>query len=372
MASGFFRPSRLIAVALVIGAVVWIVSGRLAPPTADPDAAAVVAAKDTAPTPAQKVSVTTAVPERHQRAVVLSCVTKADRRAQATARGAGVLVEVNVSRGSVVKAGDVVATISDEGRQSAVVQAQALLDQRQTEYTANKKLIQTGDSPRNTLASLESSVRAAEAALASAKAEADRSQVRSPIDGVVDTVPVQVGQAMQVGAEVAEIIDPNPMLAVGAVSESRRTSLLVGQSVEVRFIDGTKVSGSVDFVGLSADTATRTYPVEAKMPNSMSKIADGVTCEMTVLLEPVEATPVPRSALIFSDDGRLGVRIADGENKAKFVAIDVVEDGRENVWVTGLSGETRVIVVGQDFVKDGDVVEAVAASASPTAAVPPA
>jgi multidrug efflux system membrane fusion protein len=276
-----------------------------------------------------------------------------------------------VTRGKVVKAGDVVATISDEGRQAVVQQAQALLDQRQSEYDANKKLIETGDAPRNTISALESGVKAAQAALAAAQAEADRSLVRSPIDGVVDTVPVQVGQAMQIGADVAEIIDPDPMLAVGAVSESRRASLLVGQSAEVRFIDGSKITGTVDFVGLSADKATRTYPVEAKMPNPTGEIADGVTCEMKVLLAPIDATAVPRSALIFSDDGRLGVRVAGADNKALFKPIEVVEDGRDSVWVTGLDGETRVIVVGQDFVKDGDTIEAVSASAAQTETVPP-
>lgn len=374
MASRIFRPSRIIAVLLVLAAAAWIFSGSFGERSAEGEsgaAATATVAETAAPIPVQKVSVTTAITERHQRAVVLSCVTKADRRAQATARGAGVLVELNVTRGKVVKAGDVVATISDEGRQAAVQQAQALLDQRQSEYNANKKLIDTGDAPRNTIAALESGVKAAQAALASAQAEADRSLVRSPIDGVVDTVPVQVGQAMQVGADVAEIIDPDPMLAVGAVSESRRTSLLVGQSAEVRFIDGSKVSGSVDFVGLSADKATRTYPVEAKIPNAAGTIADGVTCEMTVLLAPIDATPVPRSALIFSDDGRLGVRIAGDDNKAMFKPIEVVEDGRDNVWVTGLESESRVIVVGQDFVKDGDTIEAVAASAAQTETVPP-
>ncbi|MEJ0012303.1 MAG: efflux RND transporter periplasmic adaptor subunit [Bauldia sp.] len=373
MASRIFRPSRIVAVVLVIAAAAWIFSGHFGNRDAagESGAATPVPTDASAPVPVQKVSVTTATTERHQRAVVLSCVTKADRRAQATARGAGVLVELNVTRGKVVKAGDVVATISDEGRQAAVQQAQALLDQRQSEYDANKKLIETGDAPRNTIQALESGVKGAQAALASAQAEADRSLVRAPIDGVVDTVPVQVGQAMQIGADVAEIVDPDPMLAVGAVSESRRASLLVGQSAEVRFIDGTKVSGTVDFVGLSADKATRTYPVEAKFPNGTGGVADGVTCEMTVLLAPIDATPVPRSALIFSDDGRLGVRIAGDDNKAMFKPIEVVEDGRDNVWVTGLASESRVIVVGQDFVKDGDTIEAVAASAAQTETVPP-
>jgi multidrug efflux system membrane fusion protein len=360
----------VIAVALVVLAVVWIVSGRLGheePQTATVSTAAGdVAAPEPAAVPIQKVAVATATPEQHQRAIVLSCTTRADHRAQATARGAGTVVELNIARGDRVKSGDTVATISDEGRQAAVQQAQAQLDQRMSDYNANKKLIETGDAPRNTLAALEAGVKAAQAQLAAAQAEADRSLVRAPIDGVVDTVPVQVGQSVQVGTEIAEVVDPDPMLAVGAVSESRRASLLVGQSAEVRFIDGKKVSGSVDFVGLSADKATRTYPVEVKMPNPTSEIADGVTCEMTVLLAPIEAAAVPRSALVFSDDGRLGVRIADNDSKAQFVPVSLVDDGLSQVWVTGLNGVARVIVVGQDFVKDGDPVEAVtAAEASP-------
>jgi len=372
MASSIFRPSRLIAVALVVGAGLWIVSGRLGNKEAEPATTAATSAAAPAEIPVQKVAVATATPEQHQRSVVLSCTTRADHRAQATARGAGTIVELSIKRGSRVKAGDVVATISDEGRQAAVLQAQAMLDQRQSEYDANKKLIDTGNAPRNNLAALESGLKGAQAALAAAEAEADRSVVRSPIDGIVDTVPVLVGQSMPVGGEVAEIIDPDPMLAVGAVSESRRSSLLHGQVAEVRFIDSSKISGSVDFVGLSAEKATRTYPVEVKFPNATGEVADGVTCEMTVLLAPIEAASVPRSALVFSDDGHLGIRVVDSDSKAQFLPVDLVDDGRESVWVTGVSQASRVIVVGQDFVKDGDLVEAVSAAEAGVREQPPA
>ena len=371
MASRFFRPSRLIAVVLVIGAVAWIVSSRFTPKAEEETS---TAAEQATPTvPVQKVSVTAATPEDHQRTVVLSCVTQADHRAQAVARGAGVLITLSVTRGTAVKAGQVIATISDEGREANVAQAKAMLDQRQAEYNNNKRLIDRGDAPRNDLAGLESAVAAARAALAAAQAEADRSAVNSPIDGVVDTVPVQIGQAVQIGMEIAEIVDPNPMLAVGAVSEARRGELEKDQTAEVRFIDGRKVPATVRFVGLSADKATRTYPVEAEMDNADGLTADGVTCEMTVKLKPMQAAAVPRSALVFSDAGELGVRVADADNKVKFLPISLVDDNGQQVWVTGIDAPTRVIVVGQDFVKDGDSVEAVSAAETSTKqTVPPA
>jgi membrane fusion protein, multidrug efflux system len=364
MASSIFRPSRIIAVALVGGAAIWIGSGAFGPAAEEESAEATAQAAAEVVVPVQKVAVVTATPEQHQRRVILSCVTEADHQAKATARGAGVIVDLRISRGDMVSAGQVVATISDEGREAGVLQAKALLDQRMAEYDANKRLIDLGNTPKNQLPVLESAVAAAKAALSSAEAEAEKTTVKSPISGVADTVLVQVGQAVQVGDEIATIVDPDPMLAVGAVSEARRGSIKTGQSTKVRFIDGSVVDGKVQFVGVSADTATRTYPVEAKMDNAAGTIADGVTCEMTVTLPPLEATAVPRSALIFSDEGYVGIRIADGDNKAQFIPVDIADDGREVVWVTGVDRATRVIIVGQDFVKNGDPVEAVSATES--------
>jgi multidrug efflux system membrane fusion protein len=372
MASRLFRPSRWIAVAVALAATAWILSGRFGP-EAQEETGAASAEKSAPAVPVQKVAVTTATPEEHARQVVLSCVTRADHRAQAVARGAGVIVTLSVERGTPVKAGQVIANISDEGRVANVAQAKAMLDQRMSEYENNKKLIDRGDAPRNNLAALESAVAGARAVLAAAQAEADRSAVKAPIDGIVDTVPVQIGQAVQVGMEIAEIVDPDPMLAVGAVSEARRGLLEKNQTAEVRFIDGRKAPAVVVFVGLSADKATRTYPVEAKMDNADGLTADGVTCELVVTLQPKMAAAVPRSALVFSDDGLLGVRIADADNKVKFVALTLVDDAGQQIWVTGIDAPSRVIVVGQDFVKDGDTVEAVTeAEMANKATVPPA
>ncbi len=371
MASKMFRPSRLVAAALVVGAVAWIGSGMLTR-EADKGAAEMTVVEADTRVPTQRVGVTLVTPEEHQRQIILSCVTEADHRAKAVARGGGVVIDLMIGRGDSVSADDVVGIISDEGRAAALQQAQALYDQRQAEYEANKRLIEQGNAPRNQLPALEAAVAAARAALSAAAAEAEKSTVKSPIEGIVDSVAVQVGQAVQPGAEFAAIVDPDPMLAVGAVSEARRGNLLPGQQATVRFIDGTTVVGAVNFVGLSADTATRTYPVEVTMANPDAVIADGVTCEMVVTLDPVEAAAVPRSALVFSDEGHLGVRIADGNSTAQFVPIEIVDDGRESVWVTGLDGTTEVIVVGQDFVKDGDPVEAVSAAEADVRGEPPA
>lgn len=368
MASAILKPSRIVALVIVAGAALWLGSGVFG---SSEDAASVSTA-ETPTIPIQKVAVKAANPESHARAILVSCVTEADHRAIAVARGPGVLVDLLVSPGDTVSAGETIALISDEGREAAVKQAEALVAQRNAEYDANKRLIDQGTAPRNTLPALEAAVASAEAALAAARAEAEKLQIKSPIDGVVDSVPLQVGQAVQDGTEVAEIIDPDPMLAVGSVSEFRRGSLRIGQDVTIRFVEGSPVHGKIHFVGLSAEAATRTYEVEATMANPDAAIADGLTCEMSISLEPIEAVSVSRSSLVFSDDGKLGVRIADEDDKARFVAVDIVDDQQASVWVTGIDGPARVIVVGQDFVKDGDPVEAVSTAETAEVAEPQA
>jgi multidrug efflux system membrane fusion protein len=372
MASRIFKPSRIVAVLIVLVTAGWIASGVFGESqhAQEPEAPATPEAPPVVPV--QKVSVTTSVPEKHQRLIIVSCLTQADHRSIAVARAAGVMDELKVSRGSAVRWGDVVAVLSDEGREAAVKQAEALLEQRRAEYEANKTLIDKGNAPRNTLPALEAAVATAEAALSVAMAEAEKSNVKSPVDGIVDDVPVQLGQAIQVGTEIASIIGPDPMLAVGAVGERQRGSVEIGQTAVMRFINGNTVTGTISFIGLSADKATRTYPVQARMANPDAAIPDGVTCEMSIALDPVEATPIPKSAIVFSDQGEIGVRIADADNKARFVPITVIDDSRDFVWITGIDQPIRVIVVGQEFVKDGDLVDGVAATDDASRAGPPA
>ena len=76
------------------------------------------------------------------------------------------------------------------------------------------------------------------------------------------------------------------------------------------------------------------------------------------------ASRVPRSALTFSGEGKLGVRAVDSAGKVAFVPVTIVEDGQADLWVAGIGDELRVIVQGQDFVKEGELVEAVPVQAA--------
>ena len=353
------NASRIAAILIVIAVVAWIGSGRFG--GAQSEAPAAVQQAPQAEAQPFRVAVVPAQVVPHARRVVLSGRTEADKRGMAMARTAGVIQELNVRRGSVVKKGEVIAVLSDEAREAQVLQARARLVQRRQELGARLKLIEQGNLPALQRPQLEAEMKAAEAVLAAAEAEREKGAVLAPISGVVNEVPVEVGQALQANANVAEVIAGDPMLAVVEIAERQIASTRVGDKANVRLVTGAKLDGAIRFISQKASAQTRTYRVEIALTNTEGSIPDGVTCEVVLSLTPVPATRVPRSALTFSSEGKLGVRIVNPDAVVAFIPVGLVEDGPESLWVSGIEPGARLIVQGQDFVREGVKVEAVPA-----------
>jgi multidrug efflux system membrane fusion protein len=363
------KGARITAIGLVVGAAAWIVSGHLFPhETAESRAAVQPEAKQQEKL--FRVSVIDSRVEPRTRNLVLSGRTEADRKMMVTARVDGVISELKVRRGSLVKEGDVIAVLSDEAREARVLQAKAMLIQRKTELAAKMKLVEQGTMPKLEAVNLETLYKAAEAGLAAAEAERERSVIRAPWTGIINDVPVEVGQAVlqMMGKDIAQIVSIDPILAVVEVAERNLSGVHLGDEAEVRLVTGKKANGKVRFISKSASANTRTYRVDVEVPNADGTIPDGITAEVAIPLTPVPATRVARSALTFSSSGELGVRIVDAGNKVAFVPVSVVEDQQEFMWVGGVSDGARVIVQGQDFVREGQLVEPVEGEAPKTAA----
>ena len=357
------KASRLTAIGLVAAAGLWIASGHFLPHESAESRAAMRAGVDEAKKLFRVAVIDTRVVP-HSRKLTISGRTEADKRVNVTARTGGVLTELKVKRGMWVKKGEILAILSDEAREAQVAQAQAVVMQKHTELEAKRALILNGTLPRLQLVDLEAQLKVAQAALAGAEAERDRGVVRAPWSGVVHDVAVEVGQAAfsMAGREIATIVALDPMLAVVEVAERKLAGIKVGETAEVRLVTGESASGKIRFVAKTASQTTRTYRVEIELPNADAQIPDGITAEVLVPLSPVPASRVPRSALTFSSTGDLGVRTVDAVGAVGFVPVSVVEDAQTFMWLGGIADGSRVIVQGQEFVREGQKVEAVAAA----------
>jgi multidrug efflux system membrane fusion protein len=60
---------------------------------------------------------------------------------------------------------------------------------------------------------------------------------------------------------------------------------------------------------------------------------------------------------VLDDEGGIGVRVVDGNDKVAFHDVDIISEGNDGIWVSGLPEYTTVIVVGQEEVYEGQLVK---------------
>jgi multidrug efflux system membrane fusion protein len=300
----------------------------------------------------------------HNRIIRISGVTAPDKRTTLATRSAGILGELKVKKGDTVQAGDAVLILEAAEKQAMVDTARALLDQREKEAENIERLVKEGISPTTQSDSARSALASARSQLETAQAELDRLTVVAPFSGIIDQVMVEEGSWLPSGEAAAVLLQLDPVVALGEVSEREISHVTVGSEADVRLISGEIVSGTVRHVSLEATSGTRTFPIEIAIANPDRKIPAGMTAEIMIKSEPVRAVRLPRSVVTLDVAGNLGLRILNADGTVGFVPIDLVDDSPSGLVLSGVPEDARIIVAGQDLVSDGEAVNAVAADNS--------
>lgn len=121
-------------------------------------------------------------------------------------------------------------------------------------------------------------------------------------------------------------------------------------------MNGTKLTGEVRFVAREATAETRTFPVEIAFPNPSAAIPAGMTAQVELYAAPVATVTVPRSVITLNDQGEVGLRVVGADNLAQFIAVEIIDDTETGLIVAGVPADVRIIVAGQDLVRDGEQV----------------
>jgi multidrug efflux system membrane fusion protein len=345
---------------LFLGAVAaWLLTGSIQK-AGENSAMKPVAAEGQATQPLKTVRVAEYEGKTRQNMVRVTGHTEASRRVTLKAELDGPVEEILVERGTMVAQGELIARIDPEDREARLAEAEALLRQRQVEYDAARKLNERGFKGDIALAEAAAALDAARAAAKRAQIEMGNTRVAAPFAGVLEERPVELGSYVQRADPVATIIDLDPLRVVGFVTEREIAGVRAGAAGEAVLPGGRVVAGKIVFVSAMADETTRTFRVELEIANADGVVAEGLTTEIRIPTGMTRAHVINLSLLTLADDGRVGVKAVDEEGTVRFLPVTVlgnVDPG--TVWVEGLPERVRLITVGQEFVKDGEKVEAV-------------
>ena len=344
----------------------WVFSGQLGD---DPEAGAtntsVLDTRAARQILAVLVRTERVVAEERVREVILHGRTEAKRSVDLRAETGGRVVAVLVRKGAVVGRGDVVVRIDMDDREARLAEAVARVRQRELEFNASQRLNERGHRSSTKVAEAAAELDRALAYQIQVEIDISKTEVAAPFAGIIEARPVEVGDVLTKGSVVARVVDQDPFLVVGQVSERDVQRISVGDPGLATLVSGVEIEGRVTFIATTAEPETRTFRVELEVPNIDGRLRDGLTSEISIPVDRQLAHLLSPAALTLNDDGVLGVRIVVSGNIVRFVPVNIIDDTADGIWLSGIPRVADLITVGQEFVRDGDRVRT-SSEAEPT------
>lgn len=302
---------------------------------------------------------------------------------QVTAQVEGVATDVRFREGDRVGPQTVLLRIDPERRRVEAERAKALQDQataeldraqadlERREALARSQLLSAEELARSRgeNARLSASVDVAKAAYAIARQDEQRSCVRPPIAGVINTRTVDTGQFVRTGAVLATIVDVSRLRLRFKVSEAESLRAREGGRLSFRVAPlGPKDFGArIYHVGRVADPATRQVEVLAWV-DPAEELKPGFFAEVTLEGETKEnALVVPEGAIQASERGFVTYVVEDHVARMRPVDLGLRTGTGVVEILSGVAKGDVVVSEGSDRLADGMPVEGVE-GAAPAAA----
>ena len=346
--------SVVYALAIMLLLTLWLASGYLAS-----DDGQSTAADTPSRSMVQKVRVRSPVQRRVIEEVVLNGRTEPSRAVTFRAEVEGRVIALKAKQGAAVRAGDVIVQFDSRDREARLAQALALRKQRKLEYDGARELLRQNLQSEIQLAQAATQLESAGAQVAAIELEIRNTRVTAPFDGILNRLPVEVGSYLNVGDEIGRLLELDPAIFVGYVSQHERNRLVLGDKGIARFVTGMVAEGELRYVAAEADPVTRTFRVELEIPNPDGSLVSGLTAEVRIPVRYVSAFVLSPALLSLNASDVLGIKVVNSDDRVEFMPVEVVRSTAEGLWISGLPEDTRIITVGQGFVFAGEKVIAV-------------
>ena len=293
--------------------------------------------------------------------VTLPAVVEAWRDVSISSELGGKLASVIVEEGDTVKEGQEIARIDTEELTVTAERAKVDLEFAELDFERVGKLREQGVSSAEEMDLASTALKAAKAGHDAALVNLRRAVVRSPIEGIVEEVPVEAGEYVAAGDAIARIIQKDRLKIVARLPERDVRYVEVGEEVVI-FPDMSTdpaYPGRVSFVSQTASSSTRTYRLEVAFDNSRGMLRPGMIVKIRFgRRQFTEAVVAPLHTIIARKDGRFVFVEEDGVAHQRRVELGVFDRDRVQI-LSGLEEGDNQIVSGHRFLNDGDNVRVV-------------
>jgi len=296
----------------------------------------------------------------------------------------GQLMALHFQEGQQVKAGDLLAEIDPSQFKVALAQAEGqLAKDKATLANARRDLARYQQLSKTNLVSRQEldaqqalvnetlgTIKADEAAVASAQLQLNWSRITAPTEGRVGLKQVDIGNQISSGdtAGIVVLTQTHPIDVLFTLPESDIATILqaqkAGKTLTVEAWDRTNKqklsSGTLLSLDNQIDVTTGTIKLKARFDNQDDALFPNQFVNARMLVDTQQdAIVIPAAALQIGNDGHF-VWVLNGDNQvSKHTVTTGIQDSEKVVIAAGLSAGDRVVTDGIDRLTEGAKVEVV-------------
>jgi len=322
---------------------------------------------------------------------------EAVERVEVRSRVAGAVKSVHFREGALVNEGDLLITIDPDPYAAEVDRAQAQVAAAQARVALTKNELERGrqlwdsrnisqrdvDQRVNAQGESEANLRAAQAALQSARLNLDYTQVRAPVNGRVGKLEITVGNLVAAGPGAPVLttlvsVDPiyasfnadeqvvmralkalaaDPIASLGKPSNGLVQVERIPVEMATATTNGTPYRGRLQLIDNQVDAKSGTVRVRAVFENADGGLMPGQFARLRMGQLKSAPALLVNERVVGTDQNKRFVLVVDADNKAEYreVVLGASVDGMRVV-ASGLKAGERIVVNGLQRVRPGTVV----------------
>ena len=294
----------------------------------------------------------------------------------------GYITDIKVKEGSIVKQGQILFVIDQAQYLAALATAeakvevkQALVEASQLSAAAKEVLFEQNIVSEFDLRMARTNLAGSKAELAQAKADELTASnnlaytlIKSPVDGVVGTLPFRVGTFVRPSEStpITTVSDNSEMYVYFSLSESQvlslkrqygaiESALEALPDVELQLSDGTIYSekGRIEAISGIIDPTTGSVTLRAKFPNKKRLLISGGSGTIILPHRQEGCVVIPQHATYEVQDKVYAYKVENGKSKATIIGVFEISNGKEYIVESGLMEGDTIITEGIGVLRNG-------------------
>lgn len=285
----------------------------------------------------------------------------------------GLVEDFPVREGQIVKAGEVLAQLGHTSLELQLRASEAQLEEDEARKKLAERTMQRAsdlyergvysrqqlDDALFEFNAWQGRSRRLQAEIEQLKYDLERSTIRAPYRGVIVQESTQVGEWIEKGGAVVELLSLEHFEVAVDLPERYYNSIQPGFRAQVSFESqpGLQVEGVISAIIPRADLQARTFPVKLSIPNEQGRVGVGMLARVRLPLgESQLSTVVPKDAVVTRGEQQFVYLIGnDGSVHATPVRTGTGVGQWVEVQGPIQSGE-KVVTVGNERLMDGQKV----------------